>query len=267
MLKTDFPSSTVWIARPMATKAAGLKPAPALLVSVRSQAEAEQALASGVDVVDLKEPRHGSLGRLEDAKVQAIASRLVHTEIGQTVQWSAALGELSEAESACSLPCLESVRMFFKVGLAGEADRSDWVERFGSLAGRIKKHGGTLLAAAYADAERAQSPHWRLVLNQLVARFLPPVFLVDTFDKTRRLIDYLSRGDLEELIDRTHELGIRLALAGSLRSEDLGRLPRLPDIVAIRGAACRCGDRIDMVDGDRIREFRQALVSWNARQP
>ena len=39
------------------------RPAPGLLVSVRSAAEAATALAGGADLIDVKEPSRGPLGR------------------------------------------------------------------------------------------------------------------------------------------------------------------------------------------------------------
>ena len=46
-----------------------------LLVSVRSVEEAEAALAGGADLIDVKEPTRGSLGRADDAVIAAILRR------------------------------------------------------------------------------------------------------------------------------------------------------------------------------------------------
>ena len=63
----------------------------ALLVSVRSAAEAEAALAGGAALIDVKEPARGALGRADDAViadvVRAVAGR---------APVSAALGELRD---------------------------------------------------------------------------------------------------------------------------------------------------------------------------
>src|SRR5262249_6225382 len=45
---------------------------PRLLVSVRDVREAEAALAGGADLIDIKEPAHGPLGRADDAVIEFI---------------------------------------------------------------------------------------------------------------------------------------------------------------------------------------------------
>src|SRR4051812_39902678 len=81
---------------------------PGLLVSVRSPQEALAALAGGADIIDVKEPANGSLGRAEDDVIRAV----VDVVAGRRPV-SAAMGELVE-ESACSIAGLN----FLKWGLA-----------------------------------------------------------------------------------------------------------------------------------------------------
>ena len=66
-----------------------------LLVSVRSGVEALAALAGGADVIDVKEPSHGPLGRAEFALWREVRGR-----VPPTVPMSVALGELSEWSDA-----------------------------------------------------------------------------------------------------------------------------------------------------------------------
>ena len=63
---------------------------PGLLVSVRSADEARAALAGGADVIDIKEPGRGPLGRADEATWRA-----VRAEVAGRVPVSAALGELA----------------------------------------------------------------------------------------------------------------------------------------------------------------------------
>ena len=60
-----------------------------LLVSVRSVAEAEIALAGGAAIIDVKEPSRGALGRADDT----IIADIVRSVAGRAPV-SAALGEL-----------------------------------------------------------------------------------------------------------------------------------------------------------------------------
>jgi Uncharacterized protein conserved in archaea len=50
--------------------------------------------------------------------------------------------------------------------------------------------------------------------------------------------------------------GLATALAGSLRASHLGTLGRLGvDIVGIRGAVCRQGDRLTQIDAGLVKDF------------
>ena len=64
-----------------------------LLVSARSAAEAEEAVAGGAAIIDVKEPARGALGRA-DAAVAATIGRAV---AGRTA-WTVACGELADGE-------------------------------------------------------------------------------------------------------------------------------------------------------------------------
>ncbi len=77
-----------------------------LLVSVRSAAEAEAALAGGAHVIDVKEPSRGSLGRADDATIDEV----VRVVAGRRPV-SAALGELHDfGEWPECLPQLQFVK-------------------------------------------------------------------------------------------------------------------------------------------------------------
>jgi len=66
-------------------------PGPKLLVSVRDAAEARAALVGGADLIDVKEPSRGSLGRAEADTIAAVAHA-----VGGRTPVSAALGELRD---------------------------------------------------------------------------------------------------------------------------------------------------------------------------
>src|SRR2546421_8597639 len=98
--------------------AAPLPRNPGLLVSVRSAVEAVAALHGGAALIDVKEPRRGSLGRAEDATIAAVVAC-----IAGRVPVSAALGELVEPES---VPYAGSGLAFMKWGLAGVVAAGNW---------------------------------------------------------------------------------------------------------------------------------------------
>src|SRR5262249_39600002 len=67
-------------------------------------------------------------------------------------------------------------------------------------------------------------------------------------------------GPLGEWIVRLHDAGKFLSLAGGLNVETIALLSKQvgPDWFAVRGAACREGDRMGEVDVERVRALSQA---------
>ena len=94
-----------------------------LLVSVRDADEASDALAGGADLIDVKEPRHGSLGATPASMVRNVI-RLVDNRRPLSV----ALGELLDIAGVDHGYCAGAE--FAKVGLAGCAFEPQWPERW-----------------------------------------------------------------------------------------------------------------------------------------
>jgi uncharacterized protein (UPF0264 family) len=219
-----------------------------LLVSVRSLAECQTAIDAGVDVLDVKDPDHGSLGRPAAAVLRQIVDR-----VGGQLPISAALGELIECDPA-SLQNLPASLAYAKLGLSGCAELSDWPDRWARVWQALPQRTQRV-AVAYADRVQARAPRWQDVVEQAV-RLDCRVLLVDTFDKTRgNLQHYLTHAQLAELTRcaRTYEL--QVALAGSVNRQSLPQLLSLrPDLVAVRGAVCR-GGRRGVMDRERITDL------------
>jgi len=69
--------------------------------------------------------------------------------------------------------------------------------------------------------------------------------MVDTAVKDgKTLFDFMDKDKLLEFNDKIHEYGLKSALAGSVKKEQLRLLYEIGcDVVGIRGAACTGGDR------------------------
>jgi uncharacterized protein (UPF0264 family) len=218
-----------------------------LLVSVRSAGEADAALLGGADLIDVKEPARGALGRADDATVAAV----VRAVAGRRPV-SAALGELRDF-----LPPHPPGLAFVKWGLSGLGH--DWRGKLSQAA----EHLGTTapVAVAYADHVQASAPSPREVAEFAASRHWP-AFLLDTFEKDgRTLLDWLGIDELHDLCRLCHDAGVRVALAGSLRLEHVEMLTILqPDWLAVRSAACVDGRRDQAVCPKRVAELKHALV-------
>jgi len=236
---------------------------PRLLVSVRDMAEAQAALAGGCDVLDIKEPARGSLGRAGDATVEAIVDQCRHTR-GDAVPISAAMGELCETENdaaAARRPADDERLSYLKLGLAGAPP--DWRARLAAWAAPVGHD--RFVAVAYADATRAGAPPVTAVLRWAMSHGVAGC-LIDTCVKDGRgLFDWLGRDELRRVIGAAREAGLFVALAGSLAACELDQAVGLgPDVIAVRGAACAGRSRTGAIGASRVAGLKRGLVERSA---
>jgi len=225
-----------------------------LLVSVADAAEAKLALANGAALIDVKDPRAGSLGAASpDVWREVIAA------VNQKVPVSAALGELLDGE------CLERAEetnglAFAKVGLANCRLNTDWQLVWRAWQDALPASTQPV-AVSYVDWHHCGAPSPRDIVQQLVRRGPCRVVLFDTCDKRRgSLLDHCPIQALGELCTSLRSMGCRVVLAGSLRLEHVPDLLSLmPDYLAVRGAVCR-GERTGQLDGALVRQWANALA-------
>jgi uncharacterized protein (UPF0264 family) len=261
---------------------------PRLLVSVRDAGEARAAITGGADIIDIKEPRRGSLGKADDEAIRDIVETV--RLMNQTMPISAALGELRDWDSTSTGPSLPGDVGYLKLGLSHCSRDEHWQTRWRSVvSGKALAAGsfcgdseGKPVASAsplttvsndasppspvwvmviYADWQRAGSPA-PAELIQAAAEFSCGVVLLDTFHKDgRSLVEVLSPSELLAIAEAVHQANLPLAVAGSLRKEHLPPLTRLaPAIVAIRSAACRQGQRAGTICPIAVRDFRERTL-------
>lgn len=232
-----------------------------LLVSVRSPEEAVRAIAGGAEIVDVKEPERGSLGMADIPVIAQIAQQLGGR--GPGVPLSVALGELREWSDRADIPALPPEVSFAKLGLSGLADDRDWPKTWNTVRCRIEQEAAGPLrwvAVAYADQAAAGSPTVDQVLEAAVQSGCAGL-LMDTFVKQGgTILDSLPKEQLGQIADRCHASGLFFAVAGRMTAGLLSAISGVPaDIVAIRTAACRSGNRLNGIDAALVAEFRSAM--------
>jgi len=225
-------------------------------VSVRSVAEAAAALEGGADLIDVKEPSRGPLGRADDDMIAAVA-RFVD---GRRPV-SAALGELTVGQLLSRTDGLQ----FVKWGLGGWRGRREWRD---ILSARLVAQGGPRpVIVAYADWEDAVAPPVDEVA-EFACGWPGTAFLLDTFGKRPvvpgsarpSLLTYLTAERVADLCRYLQDAGVRVAVAGSLDSECLATLRcARPQWFAVRGAACAQGQRDGPILASRVRELVNLL--------
>jgi uncharacterized protein (UPF0264 family) len=226
-----------------------------LLVSVRDAREAATAVDAGVDIIDVKEPGRGPLG-MANAHV---VSKIVAGVAGRAPV-TMAMGELTQWLAAGASLAVPAGVSFVKMGLAGAP--GDWRERL-RASGFVSGEVGACkaVAVAYADNERVCAPHVRDVLSWALASGAPGL-LIDTAVKDGRgLFEWMSEAEVSGVIGRAQQGGVFVALAGSLAGDSLrAAAALLPDIVAVRGAACVGRDRNAVVDAGAIAQAMQTIA-------
>jgi (5-formylfuran-3-yl)methyl phosphate synthase len=229
-----------------------------LLVSVRSGAEVESALAGGADIIDAKEPARGSLGPVSDAVLAEILAAVP----GERAL-SIALGDFSAPdqllEALVSRPlAARPGPLYLKLGFAGVSVSA----RIESMIAAAVTVGGSpgvshrIVVVAYADSERAQTAAPDRI-REIAAECGAWGVLLDTWIKDGRgLLGLMDQRCLAQWVERGKDAGLLTALAGELKLEDIEPIGRAgPAVVGVRGAACD-GGRGGTVNASRVRALR-----------
>ena len=220
-----------------------------LLVSVVSAEEARRALAGGADIIDVKDPGEGALG----APSPRVLSEVVRGVAGATPV-SVALGDLPHLPHTAALAARGAALAganYVKVGLRGVCELDGAIAFVRAVADAVGRQAA-VIAAAYADARALDPPALDPAsLPELAERAALSGVLVDTFTKDGRgLYHWLSESELADLIARTRSAGATFGVAGQL---SLGELRRVPaDVVGVRSAVCRDGDRAAELDAELV---------------
>ncbi|MDR2544500.1 MAG: (5-formylfuran-3-yl)methyl phosphate synthase [Methanobrevibacter sp.] len=215
-----------------------------LLISPINHEEAVEAIEGGSDIVDVKNPKEGSLGAnfpwvIEDIRRITPEETLV----------SATLGDVDYKPGTVSLAALGALASgadYIKVGLYGTKNYDEALEVMKNVVKAIKdkKRDTIVVASGYADAHRVGSVD-PLKIPRIAKDSGSDLAMLDTAVKDGKgLFDFLDINTLKKFVDETHSYYLKTALAGSLKKEDLKPLADIGcDVVGIRGAACIGGDR------------------------
>jgi uncharacterized protein (UPF0264 family) len=227
-----------------------------LLVSVRSAAEAETALAGGADIIDVKEPRRGALGPADPG----VWKEILET-VGDRAPLSAALGELHSHE-ICKYAAGVAGFEYAKIGLSDWRRRRDSPSKWFQVKLTLPA-GVHAVQVVYADLEASGWTSFSaavLAALALAAASESPLLVIDTFRKDRgNLLDLVDVEILRELTYRAAHYQVRLVLAGSLNEQAIERLlPLQPAYIGVRGAACT-GGRDGAVDLARVKSLARLV--------
>jgi len=235
-----------------------------LLVSPRDVEEAKAVIRGNADIIDVKNPKEGSLGANFPWIIKSI-KELVEKEKGEGVKLSAAIGDFDYKPGTASLAALGAASAgaeYIKVGLFKIKTRQEAIDLLTGVVKAVKSFDPTkeVVAAFYSDYKRINSlsPFEIMEIGEEVDI---DVAMVDTGIKDgRSTLEFLSAEELKTFVSESKALGLETALAGSLTFEDLPAIKEInPDIIGVRGMVCG-GNREDRVRPELVRELKRMVT-------
>ncbi len=230
-----------------------------LLVSPMNIEEARLALQGGADILDVKNPKEGSLGANFPWAIQAVAD-LARGK----VPVSATIGDLDYKPGTASLAALGAAvsgAEYIKAGLLGVKTPEQAEEMLQGIVRAVKDYDPNkkVVASGYSDYIRAGSIS-PMLLPAAASNAGADIVMVDTAVKDGRpTFDFMSEKDLSNFISTGHESGLEVALAGSIGFPHLDLLKRLnPDIIGVRGIVCG-GDRKSAIRSELVENVKRKL--------
>ena len=233
-----------------------------LLVSIASATEVSAALQGGADIIDVKNPREGSLGANFPHVIRRVRER-----VPAGIPVSVAIGDVPNLPGTVALAALGAATcgvQYVKAGLLGPRTVQDALVLLQQVCRAVRdaRPDVQIIATAYADAHK---------VNALPPLALPAVArqagvdgcLLDTAKKGEgTLLTHLSKEQLYTFVTQCQGADMICALAGSLGAQDIPHVCQLgADILGVRTAACQ-GDRVNgRIDADKVRHLKTLIAA------
>ncbi|WP_340820414.1 (5-formylfuran-3-yl)methyl phosphate synthase [Methanolobus sp. WCC4] len=230
-----------------------------LLISPINPEEAIAAYEGGADIVDVKNPKEGSLGANFPWIIKSVKESI---NSGKPI--SATIGDFNFKPGTASLAALGAAvagAQYIKVGLYDVQTEEQALEMLTNITRAVKDYDPTkkVVASGYSDYERINSinPH---LLPEIGAKAGVDVVMVDTGIKDgRSTFEFMDEEELTKFTSAIRAVGLESALAGTLKFEDLPVLKRIqPDIIGVRGMVCG-GDRTSCIKAELVDKLKNEM--------
>jgi uncharacterized protein (UPF0264 family) len=232
-----------------------------LLVSVVNKTEALDSIKGGADILDVKNPKEGSLG----ANFPHVI-RNVKEVTPKNLELSATIGDLPNLPGTASLAALGAAVSgvdYVKVGLFGVKTAQEATTLMTEVVRAVKDYNSSLktIASGYADYRYVGcvSP---MELPTVAHKAGADGVLVDVKIKTgqSKLFNFLTDEPLNAFVSQAHDYNLLAALAGSLDKQDIQRVCSLgADIIGVRGAVCTKRDRAGKLESTKVAELAEEI--------
>ncbi len=233
-----------------------------LLVSIVDKTEAIDSIKGGADILDVKNPKEGSLG----ANFPRVIRQVKEVTPGN-LELSATIGDLPNLPGTASLAALGAAASgvdYVKAGLFGVKTCEEATALMTEVVKAVKEYDSSLktIASGYADFRQVGCVN-PLELPMVAHKSGADGVLVDVRIKSgkRNLFSFQTDKNLKELVVKAHNCNLLAALAGSLDAQDIQRVYTLgADIIGVRGAVCTKKDRIaGRLEREKVASFAEEI--------
>ncbi len=211
-----------------------------VLISPESVEEALSIIDYGMDILDVKNTKEGSLG----AQFPWNTKKVVEHTRPRGIKTSATLGDLPFKPGTASLAAYGVAQTgvtYVKAGLHGMNTYQQAYEMMDAIRNAVRMVSDTadVVASGYADWRRFGG----LSTTDLVKAARDTkcdLVMVDTAIKDgKTLFDNMSIEELKDFVGQAKEAGLGVALAGSIKFHHAEMLFDInPDLIGVRGAVC-----------------------------
>jgi uncharacterized protein (UPF0264 family) len=232
-----------------------------VLISPVTLKEAEIVAEAGTDILDIKNTREGSLG----AQFPWIIKEITDTFWSKRIVCSATLGDLPYKPGTAALASYGAANCgvtYIKAGLHGVQSISEAVDMMQAIvqAAHMVNKKITVVASGYADYRRFGGIPYKAIADA-ARQSGAQVAMLDTFYKDgSTLFDAMSYEEVKDFTRYAHQLGLKVALAGSINTTHVADLLAIsPDIIGVRGVVCEGQDRKKEIKKDLLAQFLQRI--------
>ena len=223
-----------------------------LLISVKNSEEALIALATGVDIIDLKDPNEGALGALNLTMTKQIL-QLVN---GRSLV-SATAGELHVSIDALVLDIQLRADIgvdIIKIAVSDLFSQSGFLDAIAHLSTANIK----IVAVFFADED--------IDFNLLPALKNAGFYgaMLDTKNKQRNLLQLQHPSALHLFVQQCHKYKLISGLAGSLQPQHIDTLMEInATYLGFRGGICKDSQRKSSLVSSKVIEVKNMLRNDN----
>ena len=195
-----------------------------VLGSIKDLSEAKLLLKTDIDIIDLKDPSNGALGRLSNDDINNIVEYVANKKLT-----SSTIGDLPNNIEIIkkNVDEISSTNVnFIKIGVY----KKEYIKTLCDI-----KSCKKLIAVFFADIFLPSSKD----INKLKNSSFSGVMIDTSNKKSGNLLDHVSYSDINDFLKIAKNFNLLTGVAGSINETHLDELIKLnPDYMGFRGALC-----------------------------